>query len=31
MEFIDGDIVYSSTVDGEGNTVVDKSNCTNIG
>ena len=31
VELIDGDIVYGSAVDSEGNIVVDKSNCTNIG
>ena len=31
MELIDGNIVYGSAVDGDGNVVVDKNNCTNIG
>ena len=31
MDFIDRYIVYGSAVDGEGNIVVDKSDCTNIG
>ena len=31
VEFIDGDIVHGSAIDGEGNIVVDKINCTNIG
>ena len=31
VELIDGNIVYGSAVEGDGNIVVDKNNCTNIG
>ena len=31
VEFLNGGIIYGFAVDGEGNIVVDKTNCSNIG